>query len=102
MLMNNTSSEYGALEQELITYYEWAYKERLYKRHILDTLVPLLDKLIHKKIRNVNDYPPHYFNKHKNPLFCFLIEKKLKFRLNKTEAENVKKINQYLKGKRMT
>ena len=102
MTVRNALSEYEALEQEVLKHYEWSYRdepERLLKDHVINTLVPLIHHLIHKNIANVNDYPSILFNRKKNPLFCFIVEHKLKFRLNKAENVNVRNINQYLKNK---
>ena len=98
MALDANLDEYEALEKEVFAYYEWAYGERLPKKQVTNTLVPLLYKLINKQISDVNEYPSQYFDCKKYRLFCFLIEKKLKFRLNKSESQNVKRINQYLKG----
>lgn len=87
---------YEELEKEVIDFYESFEGEFYNERFVKNTYVPLLNKLIHKAIPNVNDYPKHYFCKRNNPKFSKLIERKLNIKLGNTQKGNVELINNYL------
>ncbi len=88
---------YEELENEVIAFYESTGE--FYNENTVKTIfLPILNKLIHKSITNVNDYPKHYFGKNKNgnPRFCKLIEKYLEIKLPSTQKASVEMLNEYL------
>lgn len=87
---------YDELEKEVISFYE-SFEGEFYNENFVKTIVvPLLNKLIHKGINNVNDYPKYYFDKNHNTKFCMLIEKKLGIKLPRTQKGSVEALNKYL------
>lgn len=89
---------YEKLEKEVIDFYKSFEGEFYNERLIKNIYVPLLNKLIHKAIPNVNDYPKYYFCKRNNPKFCKLIERKLNIKLGNTQKGNVEILNNYLQS----
>ena len=87
---------YEELEKEVIDFYESSNIEFFNESFVRTTVVPLLNKLIHKSINNVNEYPKHYFDKKRNSKFCTVMENKLGIKLTNTQKGNVEKINKYL------
>lgn len=89
---------YEKLEKEVIDFYESFEGEFYNERLVKNTYVPLLNKLIHKAIPNVNDYPKYYFCKRNNLKFSKLIERKLNIKLGNTQKGNVEVLNNYLQS----
>lgn len=76
---------YEELEKEVIDFYESFEGEFYNEKFIKNTYIPILNKLIHKSINTVNEYPKHYFCKKRNPKFVKLIETKLNVKLGNTQ-----------------
>lgn len=87
---------YDELEKEVFDYYN-SFEGEFYNENFVKTIVmPLLNKLIHKSIENVNAYPKYYFDKKHNKKFCALIEKRLGIKLPNTQKGSVEVLNKYL------
>lgn len=86
---------YEELEKEVIEFYE-SSNEHYNKKFVETIVVPILNKLIHKAISNVNCYPKYIFCKKSNTRFCKLIEKYLNIKLTNVQKKNVEIINNYL------
>lgn len=89
---------YEELEKEVISFYQSFKGEFFNENFVKKTFIPILNKLINKGIKNVNDYPKYYFDKKHNPKFCKLIEMKLNIKLKNTQKGNVEILNNYLAG----
>lgn len=88
---------YDELEKDIIEFYEKDgefYNESFVK----ETLIPLINKLIHKSISDMSDYPKHYFDKKRNTKFCKMLESKLGIKLKNTQKGNIDILNGYLKN----
>lgn len=88
---------YDELKQEAHSLYQDLYNGDFYNESFLsDVVLPIVNKLIHKSINSVNDYPKHYFDKKRNKGFCKLIENKINIKLKNTQKGNVEILNNYL------
>lgn len=87
---------YEDLENDVISFYQSFEGEFFNEKFVKDTYIPILNKLIHKAIDNVGEYPKYYFDKKHNPKFTKLIETKLNIKLGNTQKGNIEKLNHYL------
>lgn len=88
---------YDELSKEAHEHYKSVYGDDFYNENFLnETILPILNKLIHKSIDNVNEYPKHFFDKKRNKAFCGLLENKLNIKLKNTQKGNVELLNDYL------
>lgn len=87
---------YEKLEKEVIDFYKSFKNEYFNENLVKNTYIPILNKLIHKAINNVDEYPKHFFCKRNNPKFTKLIEIKLNLKLTNTQQKNTEILNKYL------
>lgn len=87
---------YDELEKEVIGFYESFKDEHFNERLVKNTYIPILNKLIHKSIDDVNDYPKYFFCKKHNPKFTKLVETMTNIKLGNTQKGNVELLNRYL------
>lgn len=87
---------YEQLEKDVINFYNSFDGEFFNENFVKTVITPLLNKLVHKSIENVNEYPKYFFGKNSQPKFCALLEKKLNIKLPKTQKGSVAALNEYL------
>lgn len=87
---------YEELENEVIEFYQSFEGEFFNESFVRSTYVPILNKLIHKAIDSVSEYPKYYFDKKHNPKFTELIERMTNIKLGNTQKGNVEILNSYL------
>jgi hypothetical protein len=87
---------YDTLENDVVNFYQSFKDEFFNEEFVKSTYIPILNKLVHKSIDNVDGYSKHFFSKERNPKFCALIENKLNIKLPKTQKGSIEVLNKYL------